>query len=392
MLVGGILPPIVPASFAATAAKPKADTQVIKTLNPDSSSAEVETLKDWYSAGTAGGAKHPDSKPAAQRPAPITVSPKGTTGGSSKPQANAAEMARLTEQREEELRLLMLDKQPTDLKQIADQIIAIRPKVTDEPSVAILRFRVGTYLYLLGDFEAAANELKAAVNLQPNNALARAQLAKILEISGDHQEALNQFRKAVELAPNVSAIHFLFAESLLHGGNMSEGINEYRKAITLKQEPESYCGLSEALLFAGDAQGAMKAARQAVSLEPSMARAQIALTNALLKNGDQQSSLRTARQAALLNPNLPESHLALGRCLFTKGDITGAVDEFRQAVALDPLNFQARNDLGYALYGKGDIPNAITEFRLALRINPRFTEARNNLEVAVHRLHADDKH
>lgn len=293
---------------------------------------------------------------------------------------------------EEMVKLLSLDKRAMDLRQVADNVNKLRRAITDAPSSPSLRFKAGIYLYLMGDLEGAINELKTCVSLQPDHAPARAQLAKILDMAGDHSEALAQFRKAEELGPGVAEIHYLFAESLMHEANESEAINEYRKAIAIKPDADSYSGLSEALLAANDPLGATKASRQAVAIDPSLARAQVALTNALLKSGDAQASLRTARQAALLNPTLPESHLALGRCLFTKGDLTGAVEEFKQAVSLDPLNFQARNDLGYALYRQGDIPSAITEFQLALRLNPHFVEAKNNLEVAIHSLYSEGNH
>jgi Flp pilus assembly protein TadD len=291
----------------------------------------------------------------------------------------------------EAVELLTLDRHSTDLRQVAEHVNKLRRSITDEPANPSLRFKSGTYLYLMGDLEGAANELKTCISLQPDNAPARAQLARVLEIGGDRSQALEQYHRALELGDGIAEIHYLYADCLMHGGNVSDSINEYRRAISIKPDADSYSGLSEVLLMANDRIGAMKAARQAVSIDPSLARAQVALTNALLKNGDEVASLRTARQASLLNPNLPESHLALGRCLFTKGDITGAVDEFRQAVSLDPLNFQARNDLGYALYRQGDISSSITEFRTALRLNPHFVEAKNNLEVAVHSLYNEGK-
>lgn len=288
---------------------------------------------------------------------------------------------------EEEYAKLLKPDTTADLRVIADATIKLRRQITDDPADPFLHYQLGTQLLLLGDLQGAATELTTTINANASSASARAQLGKVLELTGDHMDALRQFRRAVELAPNAADVHYLFGESLMHSGNPTEATNEFRRAVGLKQSPETLAALSEALLSNGDAQGAMTAARQAVSLDGTLSRAQIALTNALLRNGDKQSALRTARQATLLSPNLPESHLALGRCLFQSGQLDEAVDEFKQAVALDPLSANARNDLGYALYKKGALVPALAEFRLCLRINPRFTEARNNLEVAMHGLH-----
>ena len=286
------------------------------------------------------------------------------------------------------VKLLSIDHSPADLKALGESIVKIRKQVTDHPQDAYLRFRLGTYLYMVGDLEGAASELTSAITLNPSSASARAQLGKVLELGGKHMEALQQFRRSVEIAPNSAEVHFLFGESLMHGGNVQEAVNEFRRSIALQAGADTLAALSEGPFATGDNRGALEASRQAVSLDPTLARAQVALTNALLKNGDKTAALRTARQSMLLSPNSPESHLALGRCLFANGDQATAVEEFKQAVVLDPLNPSARNDLGYALYGRGEIVPAVTEFRLALRLNPRFVEARNNLEVAIHRLYS----
>lgn len=291
----------------------------------------------------------------------------------------------------EALELLLLDRQSYDLKTVGDTVVSLRRKVTDNPNKPELRLKLGTYLFLLGDPQGAATDLTAAATLNPADAVAHAQLAKVLEWMGDHNEALGQFRRAVEIAPNVAEIHLLFAESLFSGGSISEAINEFRRSVSIKPSAEALSGLSEALSSAQDPAGALKAARQAVSLDSGSSRAQVALSNALLKSGDKVNSLRIARQAMLLNPNSPDSHVAIGRCYLTSGDTDAALDEFKQAVGIDPLSPLAHNDLGFAYYGKGDIQSAVHEFRLALRINPRFIEARNNLEMAVHRLYTGNK-
>ena len=187
---------------------------------------------------------------------------------------------------EDYLKLLMQDQQALDLKGLGENVAKIRRQITDNPNEAFLRFKLGTALYLLGDLEGAASELTTSININPASAFARAQVGKVLELASRHMEALTQFRRAVEMAPNQAEIHFLFGESLMHGGNVPEAINEYRRAISLKPSAEALAALSEGLYIAGDNHGAMNASRQAVSLDATLARAQVALTNALLKSGD----------------------------------------------------------------------------------------------------------
>lgn len=349
------------------------------------------TLRNWMDAPSSGGSadmqatlKSLDREQLKQPGMPSWGGSSGikgkTTAGSDTANNGAAE------QKGQAALLMMERSHNIDLKAVGETIVSLRRQVTDDPSAADLKLKLGTNLYLAGDYDGAASEIKGAIELRPNDAIARAMLGKVLDFVGDHGEALTQFRRAVELYPDNADVHLLFADSLARGANVAEAVSEYRRAIAIKPSAAGLSGLSESLLASGDAAAALKAARQAVSLEPSSAAAQVALTSALLHSDDLQSALRTARQASMLNPNFPDGHLALGRCLYASGETNGAVEEFKQAVALDPLNARARNDLGYALYGQGDILSAISEYRLALRLNPRLTEARNNLEVAIYRL------
>lgn len=287
-------------------------------------------------------------------------------------------------------KLATIEHSPIDLKNLGETIIALRRQVTDHPKETNLRLSLGTNLYLAGDYEGAANEIKRAIALSPGDARAHTQLAMIFDYIADQSNALTEFRRAEELNPSDPDIHLLFAEALMHSGNISDGINEYRRAIGICATARSLSGLAEALLQANDKAGSLKAARQAVSIDPGSSRAQVALTNALLQSGDAQSAIRTARQATFLDPSSADSHMCLGRCLYAIGRIEDASEEFKIAVNLEPLNAKAHNDLGYALYGRGDILTAVNEYRLALRLSPHFTEARNNLEVAIYRLSKKD--
>jgi len=284
------------------------------------------------------------------------------------------------------LKLMFSPPAAVDLRSVGDLIILYRRKVTDNPYDTNLRLKLGGYLYLAGDLEGAASEMKRAVAIKPDDYLAHTLLAHVLDQALDDSTADIEFKRAIQLRPAESYAHEYFADSLYRRGDISDAISEYRLATQSRATASAYSGLADALLASRDITGAVKAARQAVSAEPSSARAHCALTRALLLAGEYQCALRTARQATLLDPGSADSHLAMGRALYASKNIGAACDEFRQAVKIDPLNAQARNDLGYALYGAGDVSTAVTELRLALRLNPHLSEARNNLEIAIYGL------
>lgn len=279
--------------------------------------------------------------------------------------------------------LFRTDLTHTDLRTVGDSIIKLRREVTDRPSDANLRIRLGCHLYLAGDYEGAAMEMKRAIALQPDDVIGHTLLAKLLDDAGDQSASHSEYQKAIQLDPKFADARVFYAESLMRHGGISEAIDEFRRANEIRATTDGLAGLSEVLVIAQDSDGAVKAARQAISVMPNSSHAHVALTRALLAKGEKQSAIRTARQATLLDPTSADSHIALGRALYADEKIADAVLEFQQAVNLDPLNAQARNDLGYALYGKGDVASAVTQLQLALRLNPHLTEARNNLQIAI---------
>ncbi|HEY9868060.1 MAG TPA: tetratricopeptide repeat protein, partial [Candidatus Obscuribacterales bacterium] len=205
-------------------------------------------LDEWISGSGAVGRPSQGQAPGAgeQAGARISMPPSGrkldgagdTTGGAH-PVSEAS------------LKLLTMERSHTDFKALGEQIVSLRRRVTDHPKDADLRSTLGTYLYLAGDYQGAASELKHALALKPGDAVARAQIAKVLDFIGDHGDALMQFRRAVELAPAVAEIHLAFAESLMRGGTISEGVNEFRRAIGISPTATALSGLAEALLIAG---------------------------------------------------------------------------------------------------------------------------------------------
>jgi Flp pilus assembly protein TadD len=279
----------------------------------------------------------------------------------------------------------------TDLRTVGDLLIKLRREVTNNPQDPSLRIRLGSHLYLAGDYEGAATEMKRAIALRPDDVIGHTLLAKLLDEAGDQSAAHAEFQRAIEIDPRFPDARVFFAESLLKHGGISEAIDEFRRANEARPTTDGLSGLSEALVIVQDKDGAVTAARQAVSVMPNSAKAHVALTRALLASKENQSALRTARQATLLDPTSADSHIALGRALYANGGLPGAVQEFQQAVSLDPLNAQARNDLGFALYGLGDIASAVTQLQLALRLNPHLSEARNNLEIAIFGLSGSGK-
>ncbi|HNA73357.1 MAG TPA: tetratricopeptide repeat protein, partial [Candidatus Obscuribacter sp.] len=87
------------------------------------------------------------------------------------------------------IKLMNTSPVTVDLRSVGDVIIQLRRKVTDNPHDGNLRLRLGTYLYLAGDLQGAASEMKRAVAINPEDYLAHIMLARVLDLSMDEASA-----------------------------------------------------------------------------------------------------------------------------------------------------------------------------------------------------------
>lgn len=221
---------------------------------------------------------------------------------------SAAQAAALSGAQQSLIKLMNSNPVSVDLRCVGDVIIQLRRKVTDNPHDGNLRLRLGVYLFQTGDLEGAATEMKRAAAAAPTDYLIHTLLARVLDSSMDEASAEIEFRRAIELKPDIAEAHLYYGDSLFRRGEVSQAVSEYREAARLRPSDLAFSGLSQALLATRDVTGAIKAARQAVSVDPSSSCAHATLTRALLVAGEYHCALRTARQATLLDPTSVDGH------------------------------------------------------------------------------------
>lgn len=105
---------------------------------------------------------------------------------------------------------------------------------------------------------------------------------------------------------------------------------------------------------------AYNAAGRALSLDPGSARAHIVLALLQLVDGRQAEAIRSARSAAMLQPSLPEALGNLSLVLVRTGERQAALAELEKALRLDPEPPPAFQILaGIVLYTSGDYERAM---------------------------------
>lgn len=123
--------------------------------------------------------------------------------------------------------------------------------------------------------------------------------------------------------------------------------------------------------------------REAIRLDPSLARAHHDLGVALRGKGQLAEAVPLLREAVRLDPKDGTAYADLGDALQEQGDLDGALAAYQAALALVPRSAPLRNNLGYVFVKKGNLDGAIAEWREAARIDPKYPPAHINLGEAL---------
>ena len=126
----------------------------------------------------------------------------------------------------------------------------------------------------------------------------------------------------------------------------------------------------------------------AAEKRPWNPRAHNNLGNALLRAGDLDGAFAQYAEAIRLEPDYAEAHYNLGNAFLRKGRPTDAAASYAAALRIDPELAPAHYNLGNVQLAEGRFEEAIAHFGEVLRIDPDFEYARTNLRVARERLAA----
>ena len=263
-----------------------------------------------------------------------------------------------------------------------------------------------------GDPGAAAAVLANLVALAPEQTAARVRLGELYEQSGRWMEASEVWRDLAAASAG-AAYRIRQATALVNGGDVESGRRELL-GVT-RDTPDDISAwylLSQVERRAGNSEGAERAARAIISIDPRDARGLLALAEAHAARGDWEGVIgvleprvespeptdvsdgvfsRMAGDLALAFNELAEPQRAVEVLEQARtrvpGDhllafeLAGAFDragrdadaerEFRALIDADPSNAAAMNYLGYMLADRGEkLDEAVTLVSRALALEP----------------------
>jgi tetratricopeptide (TPR) repeat protein len=165
-------------------------------------------------------------------------------------------------------------------------------------------------------------------------------------------------------------------------GHLQDAIKAYKQALSINPEdPYSWNNLGVAY---GDLQrpsDAMVAIHQALSLKPDFAEAWCTLAGQYVESHQPLDAIEAARQSLKLKPDFAETWVNLANAYGQLKRIQDATEAYRQAIKLKPDFFFAWLSLGYSYSQLQRFQDSIGAFRQALKINPNSAEAWHGLAL-----------
>ncbi|HET6893474.1 MAG TPA: tetratricopeptide repeat protein, partial [Pyrinomonadaceae bacterium] len=176
-------------------------------------------------------------------------------------------------------------------------------------------------------------------------------LAIVLAVRGDDPGALKSAQQAVRIAPDHFDAQFTLGRALYSVGDMSAAVKAFRVAVSLNpSDARALFFLGTTLERAGDLESALNTYRQLIAKRPNAAQGHLGVGTVLVRRGGTQmeEGIEALKRAVTLEPDLYEARVALGRALVSKGRAGESLEHLIRASELAPRNPEPQYQLSLA--------------------------------------------
>ena len=194
------------------------------------------------------------------------------------------------------------------------------------------------------------------------------------------QNSITLFSHSLDVAEANHFIHYNLAETYARKGNKDEAIKHFKQALILNpQLARAHNNLGNILAQTNHPDEAIKHYFLALEINPNMLKTRLNLGKVLLNSGKLNKAIEQFRLCLKIDPENFKIYELLGKALARNKSFDEAIVSFKKAISLNPKSADAFNSMGGALAEKGEINKALEAFNKALSINPDFPHVHNNM-------------
>ena len=191
----------------------------------------------------------------------------------------------------------------------------------------------------------------------PGNSLRQSAVAYLRH--GDFSAAIQAYRQALEIDPNDSELKLGLARALSLGGHSEESESIYREVLAkTPQDADALEGLGHAFLRSNHPLEARSVFTRLVAMYPANPEFQIDLARAETRLGKYKHAGEILSAVLTLHPRQREARLQLGYARLYQGKYAAALANFTQLLKADPTDFEALLGNARVFYFRGNIAYA----------------------------------
>ncbi|MBK6797979.1 MAG: tetratricopeptide repeat protein [Acidobacteria bacterium] len=233
-----------------------------------------------------------------------------------------------------------------------DSLSMLRKAVANSPNDATYRFNYGYALWLNQNNEEAIQHFRAVLRSNPRDGEAHYLLAKCLSATGQNNEAAqedNEARKQLESyarwsvepdkIPVLARLKQDFNKAAFYKLERQQSASDRPSAQQISQRQS--LDKARQLIAAKNDSEAMTELQRVLAIEATNAEAHYLRGVILQRRGEADAAISAFQSAVSWNPRLIDAHVALGRLYLSRGDRALALAHSKQALEIDPQNRDA---------------------------------------------------
>ncbi|MDZ7374719.1 MAG: tetratricopeptide repeat protein [candidate division KSB1 bacterium] len=187
---------------------------------------------------------------------------------------------------------------------------------------------------------------------------------------GDYEAAIEKYKRALELDSTMAKAWYGIGLANRNLRRSEEAIAAYRKAIQLDPKyGDAIFALGKLLSDLDRSQEALKVYQDAVQADPNLAKAYYEMGRIYLENKQYQEAVSAFTRATQIDPQYSLAYTSLGAAYHQLGKYQEAVNALENAVAFDPENY-------LAYYRLAEVYNAMGQHERALENATKSLELR----------------